>query len=58
MTATKVEKMNELKGTIQILSNKHNFCYFENTKLCTRKCIHFDTCLRNPYRERGIKYVK
>ena len=50
MTDIKVGKMNELKGTIQ--SNKPNFCYFETTKLCTRKCIHFDTCLRHPYRDR------
>lgn len=52
MTDIKVGKMNELKGDIQISSNKPNFCYFENTKLCTRKCIHFNTCLRNVYRNK------
>ena len=24
-------------------------CGFENVR-CTRKCIHFNTCTRNPYR--------
>ena len=31
--------------------NDKKICKFEPNSLCTNKCIHFKTCLRNPYRK-------
>lgn len=42
MTATKIDKQ----------PSKSKFCYFHPEGLCTRKCVHFNTCLRNPYRDK------
>ncbi len=49
MTAVKVEEQQEVRRQ----------CVFSPEGWCTRKCIHYSTCVRNPHRavETQEKYL-
>lgn len=38
------------KGIKKGIENPYKQCGFDNLVPCTRKCIHYHTCTRNPYR--------
>lgn len=37
-------------AAIKVNEQQERQCYFLPEECCTRKCIHFSTCIRNPHR--------
>lgn len=38
-------------AVIKVNEQQERQCYFLPEECCTRKCIYFSTCIRNPYRD-------